>query len=82
MRTIFRQVMGWFFIVLGVVGLFLPVLQGILFLAVGFLLLSRDIPVFRRLVIWFKKKYPAMRKPLKGFNSWLGKKKRKFSSKL
>ena len=32
---------GWIFIVLGVLGLFLPILQGILFLAIGGMLLAR-----------------------------------------
>ena len=33
---------GWFFIVLGVLGLFLPILQGFLFLAIGIYLLSSE----------------------------------------
>ena len=32
---------GWFFVVLGILGIFLPILQGILFLAIGLILLSR-----------------------------------------
>jgi uncharacterized protein len=32
--------LGWSFIVLGVIGLFLPFLQGVLFLLIGLLLLS------------------------------------------
>ncbi len=35
-------IVGWAFIVLGVVGLFLPVLQGILFLLIGLLILSSE----------------------------------------
>lgn len=33
---------GWTFIVLGVLGLFLPFLQGILFLLIGLLILSSE----------------------------------------
>ena len=33
--------LGWGFIVLGILGLFLPILQGILFLAIGLIILSR-----------------------------------------
>ncbi|MBI1985304.1 MAG: DUF454 family protein [Rhodospirillales bacterium] len=33
---------GWVFLVLGFLGLFLPVLQGVLFLLVGVYLLSRE----------------------------------------
>lgn len=35
-------VVGWVFIALGVVGLFLPVLQGILFLLIGLVMLSTE----------------------------------------
>ena len=35
--------LGWFFIVLGIAGLVLPFLQGILFLVVGLILLSREL---------------------------------------
>jgi len=33
---------GWSFIVLGVIGLFLPVLQGVLFLLIGLFILSTE----------------------------------------
>ena len=35
-------VAGWAFILLGIAGLFLPVLQGILFLLIGLLILLRN----------------------------------------
>jgi uncharacterized protein len=38
---------GWVFIVLGVLGLFLPILQGILFLLIGLALLSAVSPRVR-----------------------------------
>ena len=40
---------GWVFIVLGVLGLFLPILQGILFLLIGLALLSGVSPRIRLL---------------------------------
>jgi uncharacterized membrane protein YbaN (DUF454 family) len=40
---------GWGFIVLGVLGLFLPILQGILFLFIGLFLLSSVSPRTRLL---------------------------------
>jgi uncharacterized membrane protein YbaN (DUF454 family) len=40
--------LGWFFIVLGVLGLFLPILQGFLFLAIGLALLAREVEWVRR----------------------------------
>ncbi|HVO15328.1 MAG TPA: hypothetical protein VMV26_08950 [Alphaproteobacteria bacterium] len=40
---------GWAFIVLGALGLFLPILQGVLFLLVGLFLLSSVSPRIRLL---------------------------------
>ena len=39
--------LGWIFIFLGILGLFLPILQGILFLAIGLIVLSRRSPRVR-----------------------------------
>ena len=49
---------GCVFLVLGVLGLFLPILQGILFLCVGLILLAKAHPRFRLLKIRLKKRYP------------------------
>lgn len=49
---------GWVFLVLGVLGLFLPILQGILFLLVGLVLLAKAQPRFRLLKMRLKKRYP------------------------
>jgi hypothetical protein len=46
---VLRQVFGWLSIVLGIVGLFLPVLQGVLFLVIGIALVGRR----NRLIRWF-----------------------------
>ena len=51
--------LGWVFIVLGILGLFLPILQGILFLAIGLVILSRRSPRVRLLVRRLAKRYPA-----------------------
>ena len=52
--------LGWLFIVLGVLGLFLPVLQGILFLLVGLVLLSRESRVMRRFLAYIRMRYPKL----------------------
>lgn len=39
---------GWGFLVLGVLGIFLPILQGVLFLAVGFSILATEYEWARR----------------------------------
>ena len=50
---------GWSFIVLGVLGLFLPVLQGILFLLIGFILLSRESEWAQRQLDKLRTRYPG-----------------------
>ncbi len=64
-------------IILGFFGLFLPVLQGILFLAAGCLLLTVDFKPFRKWLYRLKKRYPQIRKPLRDSRRWLFRKKRK-----
>ena len=51
---------GWFFIFLGILGLFLPILQGILFLAIGSYLLSLESPWVRRKMLQFQRRYPKL----------------------
>jgi uncharacterized membrane protein YbaN (DUF454 family) len=53
-------VSGWIFIVLGVLGLFLPILQGILFLAIGAYLLSLESPMARRVINRLRQRYPKL----------------------
>ncbi|MFT5538546.1 MAG: uncharacterized membrane protein YbaN (DUF454 family) [Alphaproteobacteria bacterium] len=52
------MIVGWVFLVLGVLGLFLPILQGVLFLMVGLILLAKAQPRFRLLKQRIKKRYP------------------------
>ncbi|NKB48346.1 MAG: hypothetical protein GKS02_03165 [Alphaproteobacteria bacterium] len=51
---------GWLFILLGLVGLFLPFLQGILFLVVGVLLLARESEWVRRVLLRLRRRYPGL----------------------
>ena len=71
-----RWLAGWGFLALGVLGLFLPVLQGILFLAVGFALLAPYVPLFRRWRRWFFRRFPRLREAVRGLKRrWRGTKK-------
>jgi len=72
-----RILTGIVLIILGFLGLFLPILQGILFLTAGFILLSIDFPPFRKALKYLKKRFPQIRKPLEDSQRWLFKKKRK-----
>ncbi len=49
---------GWFFVAIGILGIFLPILQGILFLLVGLILLAKSQPRFRLLKQRIKRRYP------------------------
>ena len=51
---------GTLMIILGVVGLFLPVLQGFLFLGVGVMVLYRDVPVLSRMVGRLEARFPII----------------------
>lgn len=53
-------VTGWFFMFLGVLGLFLPILQGVLFLAIGSYILSLESPWMRRKMLQFQRRYPKL----------------------
>ena len=61
-RRLVRISAGLLFLMLGVVGLFLPVLQGLLFLAIGLLLLAPDFPPARRLVLVGFRRWPRLRR--------------------
>lgn len=42
MKRWLKLILGWAFVALGIVGLVLPVLQGALFLAIGFGILAQE----------------------------------------
>ena len=59
---------GWAFILLGIVGLFLPFLQGILFLVIGLLVLSKESTIAKNLLHRIEKRYPAQYRKMHEFN--------------
>lgn len=62
MSRVVLTALGYAFLLLGVLGLFLPFLQGALFIIVGLLLLSRHSPWAHRLLERFKARHPAARR--------------------
>ncbi len=62
---------GVVFIVLGLIGLALPFLQGFLFLAVGFILLSISSPRFRAWAIVHTVRYPKTHAILEKIEKWV-----------
>ncbi len=59
MKRLGRQVAGWFFILLGIIGLFLPFLQGVLFLIIGAVILAPEVPFFQRVIKKMEEKHPC-----------------------
>ena len=51
-------IVGWFFIVLGILGLFLPILQGVLFILIGLAILSSRSEIIKRFLKHFEERYP------------------------
>ena len=62
---------GWFFLVLGVLGLVLPVLQGWLFIGIGFLLLSREQEWARRALDGLCRRFPALGRQIHRAEHWV-----------
>ena len=53
-------IVGWTFIVLGIAGLFLPVLQGILFLMIGLIILSSEYAWAHGFVERLRRSFPRV----------------------
>jgi uncharacterized membrane protein YbaN (DUF454 family) len=51
---------GWSFILLGIAGLFLPFLQGLLFILVGVIILSSHYAWARLLMAKLRKRFPTI----------------------
>ena len=51
-------IMGWLFIGFGIVGLFLPILQGILFILIGLSILSSRSTLVRRFLKRIEERFP------------------------
>jgi len=64
-------IVGWSFIVLGIAGLFLPVLQGILFLAIGLVILSTEYVWAHHLLNQAKTRFPKVAKVIVKAEKWV-----------
>lgn len=62
---------GILFIVLGLLGLALPFLQGFLFLAIGVILLSLHSPKIREWTNLHTKKYPRIHTAIEKLEKWI-----------
>jgi uncharacterized protein len=59
-KRILTLIAGWAFILLGIVGLFLPILQGVLFLLIGLMILSSEYAWARRLLTKLRQRFPKL----------------------
>ncbi len=66
-----RIALGILFLVLGALGLLLPIMPGWLFIALGILVLSPDVPLFQRMVHWLEDRFPRVREPLEKMRHFL-----------
>ena len=79
LKKIALIILGWFFLLLGIIGLFLPFLQGVLFIMIGLAILSSRSEIIRRFLSHIEQRHPhhheryvALKKRIKG---WFGKEK-------
>ena len=74
-KRVLVQIVGWAFIALGIVGLFLPILQGILFLLIGLMILSTEYVWAHHLLKRLREKFPRLSETLDQAtakaNAWL-----------
>ena len=66
MKRIGVLILGWFFVGLGIVGLFLPFLQGILFIMIGLAILSTRSKTVKHWLDHFEKRYPDHHQRVEG----------------
>ena len=60
MKRFFRFFFGIFCLILGVIGIFLPILHGILFIIIGLIILAPESKKIQRLIARLRMKYPAV----------------------
>ncbi len=59
-QRILISITGWAFILLGIVGLFLPILQGVLFILIGLVILSSEYVWAHHLLRRIKERFPKL----------------------
>ena len=57
-------VVGWAFLLLGIAGLFLPILQGVLFILIGLVILSTEYIWAHHLLQRLHQRFPKLARPL------------------
>lgn len=65
MKRTVSLALGWVLVGLGIVGLFLPLLQGVLLIAAGLLLLSRNSETARGWIERLRRRWPRLDRALR-----------------
>ncbi len=60
LRRLLLRILGYGLLALGVVGLFLPLLQGVLFLILGLFILAVEEPWAGRFLEWLEQRHPKL----------------------
>ena len=60
LKRIAIVIVGWVFLLLGIAGLFLPILQGVLFILIGLIILSTEYVWAHRLLSKLKARFPKL----------------------
>jgi len=68
-----RILLGIIFLILAIVGSLVPIMQGWMFLALAFVVLSPDVPLFRKWLFAIKQKYPKLQEPMRRVEKWMEK---------
>lgn len=63
-RRVLVLVVGWGFLLLGIAGLFLPILQGVLFILIGLVILSTEYIWAHHLLHRLHQRFPKLARPL------------------
>jgi uncharacterized membrane protein YbaN (DUF454 family) len=59
-KRLLITILGYFFLLLGVIGAFLPILQGWFFFLIGLILLSRTTPWAKRWLVKLRTRFPNL----------------------
>jgi len=81
-KRIITHIVGWMFILVGIAGLVLPVLQGILFILVGLFILSSVSPWASKLLDKVRKRFPRVMNQVDLARSKAGKVQDRISAKF
>ncbi|PTX64944.1 putative transmembrane protein PGPGW [Melghirimyces profundicolus] len=64
MKRLVGRVIGWFLVLLGIIGMIFPVLHGVIFFLAGLLILSKTSPWAKNLLQKLESRFPKVAKQM------------------